>query len=84
MRTKPGIPLRDRSGPVSPVVAPPAADPAAGATGGPAAPAGTGCWIDSEHPPIPGVVLDWRQHTDGQWYALVTAWLPRSALTPRP
>jgi hypothetical protein len=31
---------------------------------------------------VPGVVLAW-QNVEGQWHALVSAWIPRTSLEPR-
>jgi hypothetical protein len=76
MRTKPGVPLADRAGPVTP-------DPAAApAPDGVEPPPGTACWITCGDKRVPGIVLGWQQ-VDGQWHALVSAWIPRTALEPR-
>lgn len=84
MRNKPGKPLHSR-----PVFDPAAqkndqTPPTANSSQGPLPPPGTNCWIHPGHPTLPGIVLDWRQHTDGQWYALVSGWLPLSAVSRRP
>lgn len=76
MRTGSGLPLRDRSGPVNP-----APDPAREMVGV-EPPPGTACWVTCGDTRIPGVVLGW-QNVDGQWHALVSAWIPRTALEPR-
>jgi hypothetical protein len=76
MRTKPGVPLADRAGPVTP--SPAAVPPVDGVE----PPPGTACWITHGHTRLPGVVLGW-QCVEGQWHALVSAWIPRSELEPR-
>ena len=77
MRTKPGVPLADRAGPVTtdPVAAP--------EVDGVEPPPGTACWITHGDTRVPGIVLGWQQQPDGAWHGLVTAWLPRTDLTPR-
>ena len=77
MRPGPGRPLQDRTGPLTPVPDPAPATPAVGP------PPGTPCWIDAPPPHTPGVVLGWQQADDGQWHALVSAWLPKTSITPR-
>ena len=77
MRTGSGVPLRDRAGPVS---TGPGPVPDAG---GVEPPPGTACWITLGDTPTPGVILGWQQQPDGAWHALVSAWWPRTALTPR-
>ena len=77
MRTKPGVPLADRAGPVTPDPVPvPPPD-------GVEPPPGTACWITCGGKQVPGIVLGWQQQPDGAWHGLVTAWLPRTDLTPR-
>ena len=77
MRTGSGVPLRDRAGPVNPAPDPVPDD------GGVEPPPGTACWITCGDTQLPGVVLGWQQQPDGAWHALVSAWWPRTALTPR-
>ena len=76
MRPGSGVPLRDRAGPTT-------ASPPPGPIGaGVEPPPGTACWITLGHARTPGVILGW-QNVDGQWHALVSAWIPRTALEPR-
>ena len=81
-----GRPLHERVGPGAQqpaASAAPAPQPDSSQQAQPEAPPGTGCWIRPDHPTTPGVILGWQHHDDGQWYALVSAWLPRSSLEPR-
>ena len=77
MRTKPGVPLQDRAGPVTPDTE--AVPPAPGVE----PPPGTACWITCGDTQVPGIVIGWQQQPDGAWHALVSAWWPRTSLTPR-
>ena len=76
MRSGSGVPLRDRVGPVNPGPTP-VSDVA-----GVEPPPGTACWITHVDTRTPGVVMGW-QCVEGQWHALVSAWIPRSELEPR-
>ena len=77
MRTESGVPLRDRIGPV-------AHDSAAVPDDAQVEPPpGTACWVTCGDTQVPGIVLGWQQQPDGAWHALVSAWWPRTALTPR-
>lgn len=79
-----GRPLGERPGPVS---SPDAGDTSgreiALQSGGVAAPPGTPCWIKVGDLRVPGVVLSWQQGSDGQWHALVSCWLPVTAISKR-
>jgi hypothetical protein len=72
-RTGSGVPLRDRNGPTTAEPPPPT---------GVEPPPGTACWITTVPTRTAGVILGWQQ-VDGQWHALVSAWIPRTALEPR-
>lgn len=80
MRSRPGVPLRERAGPTT--GAPPGPGPGEGVGTGVEPPPGTACWVIHVPPGTAGVILGW-QHIDGQWHALVSAWIPRSAVEPR-
>jgi hypothetical protein len=78
MRSRPGVPLRERAGPTTGT--PP--DPGPGEGTGVEPPPGTACWVTHVPPGTAGVFLGWQQ-IDGQWHALVSAWVPRGAVEPR-
>lgn len=78
MTSRRGVPLGQRSGPHTPVVA-----TAPTPSGELDPPPGTPCWVGTGPYRIPGVIPGWQQAEDGTWHALVSAWHPKGSVSPR-